>query len=349
MRNSRPWPRPCTLPICSEQRLSRSPGGTTSSPGSAVATATSSEPQPVEQRVGQPDCRDAPGEEPQRGVPRGVGVDQQHATAELHHRRREVDRRRALADAPLRIGHRDASHEHPPSPPRGSTPLPAPNRGPTRCYRSGHGPSLSRFLGLQGPWVPSCLGTQPPRSQESTETCWIGTDFPTFHVHSIHRFLGPCSIGTEVPIRQGTISASPRSSTWYTWFPETMGPCLIGSQDTLRSCVSRHGSLDSMADRDALVPGLSATHVPLLASDQGLLATSSDQVALGEHRVPSSATTTRIPRLLPVQGPGGTEAPTPTSWRSWSFISSTDLAPWPDRLPRQLGHLHVIDDPGPLP
>ena len=182
-------------------------GGHHVQPGYSVAHRDLVEPQPVQQHVGQPDCRGSPREEPQRGIARGVGVDQQHPTVELHQRRREVDRRRALADAPLRIGHRDASHEHPPSPPRGPRPLPAPNRGATTCYRTDPGPSLSRFLAAKVPRSPS---TSVP-SQLDPKIRWslgsIGTSSPMSH--GLLGFPARWHRGTDDARNQVTPSPSP--------------------------------------------------------------------------------------------------------------------------------------------
>ena len=107
-----------------------------------------------EQQVGQAGIRDARGEEAERGVARRVGVDDQHALVELHQRRRQVDRRRALADAPLCVGHRDTSHDHPPPPPRGPGPRRRLNPGYTRGYRLELGLLLSWPLGPDRSWFP---------------------------------------------------------------------------------------------------------------------------------------------------------------------------------------------------
>ena len=209
MRNSRPCPRPSALPICSEQRLSRSPGVTTSSPDSVVATATSSSRSPSSSAspVRPPAL---PGRKIRGGgIPRRVRIDQKHATAELHHRRREIDRRRALAHAPFRIGHRDASHEHPPSPSRGVKPLRDPNHELTTCYRCDHGPSMSRSLGIKVPAYPvaslhSHLGPMKPAG--------LGGSGPTFPRPKCARSIGvlaPCSLVIEASIKTGTIGPSP--------------------------------------------------------------------------------------------------------------------------------------------
>ena len=65
----------------------------------------------VEQNVGQARSGRAGGKKAERGVARGVGVDQKDPLTEVGQTRGQVDGRRAFADASLCVGDGHATHD----------------------------------------------------------------------------------------------------------------------------------------------------------------------------------------------------------------------------------------------
>ena len=171
------------------------------------------EPQAVQQRVGQPDGRRARGKNPSAALPEG--------SASI-----SSTRRPSSSSAAARL----IAVVLLPTPPfalvtatlRTSTPLPrraapgrspAPNRGSTTSYRTGHGPSLSRFLASKVSRYPAA--SVPSRLDPKVR--WKpGKSAPIHPLPMVPRPIGPsvpCPVGTKVPMWPGAMLPRDPSST----------------------------------------------------------------------------------------------------------------------------------------